>query len=844
MYLGFDLGTSNSAVAGNKDSDLRIFKTSEGADVLPSVIYIDRRGHKFVGVRAYEQGFRSPENVARAFKRLMGTKSPIELASGHTMTPEEASAEILKTLFGQMATETGEADVIGSIVTIPAAFNQMQSEATLRAANGAGLDRVGLLQEPIAAALATISHTKNKSGQFLVYDLGGGTFDLALVQSLSGAVNIVGHEGINMLGGLDFDRSILNSIVRPWLLDKFDLPDNFQKSEKYLRVIRMASWAAERAKIELSSHDKAVIFASDEDVRVKDEVGGDIFVEVNINRSQLEDLISEQIDQTIALSRKILKDNGYSHEDIDRIVFIGGPTKMPSIREKIPRELGIPADLQTDPMTAVAIGASIFAESREWADGTTKRKTARGSVTATGPIDIRYDYTARTSEDRARIKVVLPEGTTDGGYELQVDSQEGWTSGRKSVESRAVIEVPLDSIGENVLRITVFDASGAPVPDASTRITITRTHATSAGIPASLTISVSVVEEIDGTEHNVLEPLVEKGTLLPAKGEKVFLAAKGLRAGVDGHIDLNLYQQVPGVPEPELNLFVGSFRIDSTDIPSGLAVRKGDQITVGWAMDDSGLLGCTIEIPSVSQSFDTGRWYADTAGHQNFEGEDGTQLAERVFSDAYNDLAQMEEALGGHAKIEVANLQNKLDQQREALDLAYDAEGRRSVTEEARQIRQSLSRLRHAPENRAIMLKQRVDGLCDQFDKLIRENADARSSAQFDQLAETARSAVENGDDASLHDAERSCSEMDRISFRELNQQPAYLIYVLKLLSEERYLASDKPLFDQLVEQGLTAISANDMDSVRRVIAEILQNRFNVGSADESVTMLAGLMRS
>ena len=229
MYLGIDLGTSNSAIAGNSGSELRIFKTAEGTDVLPSVIYIDKRGHKFVGVRAYDRAILSPENVAQGFKRLMGTSSPISFAAATLeMAPEECSADIIRTLLGQAKTEAGNFGADGAVVTIPAAFNQMQSEATIRAAGAAGLERVGLLQEPIAAAMASLAGSKSKNGQFLVYDLGGGTFDVALVQSDGGSVNVVAHEGINMLGGRDFDRMLVNEFVRPWLVENFSLPENFQ----------------------------------------------------------------------------------------------------------------------------------------------------------------------------------------------------------------------------------------------------------------------------------------------------------------------------------------------------------------------------------------------------------------------------------------------------------------------------------------------------------------------------------------------------------------------------------------------------------------------------------------
>jgi molecular chaperone DnaK len=147
MYLGIDLGTSNSAIFGNERGALRLFKTVDGGDVLPSAIMVDRRGNMHIGKKAYEQTAFSPENVALGFKRLMGTSSAVAFsATNRTMTPEEASAEVVKALLAQARMAVGDFIVEGAIVTIPAEFNQMQSEATMRAAAAAGLDKVGLLR--------------------------------------------------------------------------------------------------------------------------------------------------------------------------------------------------------------------------------------------------------------------------------------------------------------------------------------------------------------------------------------------------------------------------------------------------------------------------------------------------------------------------------------------------------------------------------------------------------------------------------------------------------------------------------------------------------------------------
>lgn len=842
MYLGIDLGTSNSAIAGNSGSELRVFKTAEGTDVLPSVIYIDKRGHKFVGVRAYDRSMLSPENVAQGFKRLMGTSSPISFAAATIeMSPEECSADIIRTLLGQAATETGSFEVDGAVVTMPAAFNQMQSEATIRAAGAAGLERVGLLQEPIAAAMASMAGSKSKNGQFLVYDLGGGTFDVALVQSVAGSVNVVAHEGINMLGGRDFDRMLVNEFVRPWLVENFSLPENFQTDGRYRRLMAIARHASERAKIALSTADTAVIFAGDEEVRVADADESDIYLSIDITRKDLDELIVDRLDATIALCRKVLKDNGYNHEDIDRIVFIGGPSKMPCIRMRVPQELGIPADLQTDPMTAVAVGAAIFAESREWSNGATKRKSSRASATVKGPIEIRYDFPARVSGDRAKIRVKPSPFTDISGHRIQIDTPEGWTSGLVDFKSDLSVEVPVANRGDNRFRITVYDSSGAPVMEACSEITIFQTHASAAGIPATHTLSVKVVETATGQERNELEPLVTKGTLLPAQGSKSFRAAKDMRGGQLGQIDIEFFQQAEGVPEPELNLFVGSFQLDaSIDLEESDFLRKGDETIIRWEMDDNGLLKCAVEFPSLGRMFDTRNFYTSTTGHQNFEGEDGEALAGAVLADAERDIENIKTTLGEKIDADVESLQRRLERQMETLSQSAEADTRRSVAEEAREIRQAVSRLKHAPENRAEVILRELGVTQEVFDKEVRDHADTTSIELFHRLAITVRQEIRNGDMAS---AERALKDMNGILYRELWQSPAYLVYLYKTLSSERYLSVDKALHDELVSEGQRSLVANDVDGLRRVLAAMFENRFSVGSDEMVSNVMASLMR-
>jgi molecular chaperone DnaK len=843
FYLGIDLGTSNSAVGGwsGKD-DLRIFKTADGTDVLPSVIYVDRRGHRLYGSRAHQQAILSPDNVAQGFKRLMGTNTEIRFAgSGEKSTPEECSAEIIKVLVGQAMVEAGDQEVTGSVVTTPAAFNQMQSEATLRAAQGAGLEAVALLQEPIAAAMASIANTQNSGGQFLVYDIGGGTFDLALVQSLSGSVNVLAHEGINMLGGRDFDRIIMNNVVRPWLLDTFSLPADFQKDEKYRPLVRQATAAIEKAKIALSSKEEERIFAADDEVRLNDDSGEEIYLDIPLTRFQYENLILEKADETIELSRKILNDNGYSHEDIDRIVFIGGPSKTPLLRERVGRELGIAVDLSLDPMTAVAVGAAVFAESREWGEKKTTRKKTRASSEATGGFRLKFDFPARVSSTRARVKISTDADLIDG-ITLQAESADGWASPRMPVEAGMTVNLEVGSMGSNAFRIVVFDDTGRPMPEEGTQFQIDRTHASAAGIPATQGVSAKVIEDAE-SGRNTLQHLIVKGTMLPAKDRMLFRAAKILESGVPGQIDLELFQHQDGVDDPDLNLAIGVFRIMDSDLPDSTKVSKGDEIIVHWEMSDSGILSASVEIPSVGQIFDTGKYYVAQESHKSFEGEDGAQFTSASLDRAEEDIDHANNVLGSEATEELSSLKEQAEEQRNELEQSHDPETRRSITEQARRLRQEAYKLIHAPENRAKFLEGELAEIKEQFGQFIHELTDPAHEKRFDDLAEKAASEIARGDENALNTAELQIREMRQIGYGALWQNPAFLIGQFRNISKDRFQAVDKALHDRLVRDGEEAINQDEMQALGQVISQMLDNRLNVGGDDVSVG-LASLMKA
>ena len=849
MYLGIDLGTSNSAIAGNEGGELRLFKTTDGYDVMPSAIMIDRRGATFVGKRAYDQDAFSPENVGKRFKRLMGTTSPITFKSvGRTLTPEEASSEILKALLAQARMSAGEFIIEGAVVTIPAAFNQMQCEATMRAASAAGIERVGLLQEPIAAAMASIADRQRtnsalKDGQFLVYDLGGGTFDAAIVQSVGGTVNIVGHEGVNMLGGTDFDQAIVNALVRPWLLETFDLPSDFQKEPAYARVLRIAAFCAEKAKIEVSAQQSSTIFADENQIGTRDRAGREIYLDIPLSRAQVEALVADQIDRSIDVCRKLLAENGYDTSDIDRVVFIGGPTRMPIVRSRVPEQLGITADLNSDPMTAVAFGAAIFSESRDWKDGSSAPKKARSIAHSQGPVTIEYGYPERTSDSRIRIRIRPGTNVSGRGYRLQVDSDTGWTSGQLALDStNSINDVPVGRRGDNHFRVIVFDAQGSPLQQAETRFVVKRTDATAAGTPLTRTIYVKVLEGGVGSERNALEALIEKGHLLPANGVKDFRAANDLRPGDSGSLDFEVYESEPGVSDPKLSLHVGAFRLASTDLERGEVIRRGDPARVYWTLDENQLLDCELEIEGkgIGRRFKTGKMFTQQGAQKNFEGQEGEALARTVLDTAQAELNDLEKTLGSRAAAEANELEHRIDLQRQNLKASYEADTNRSIAEEGRAIRLEISKIKDRRENVGDVLHADLEALLGAFDGAIRPNAEASAIERFDRLTRQARESIARGD---TEDARKSISEMRAICFDEARKQPGFVVDTFLEVARERHVAIDKALHDRLVDSGKASIERNDLYGLRAVIAQMIENRYPIDAKDSAKVTLAGLMR-
>lgn len=444
-YVGIDLGTTNSAICTYSEGKTKIWSYDQNSVYTPSAIYINKKGRRVFGISAYNNYYRDPENAAILFKRFLGTTEVFRFKdSGFEMTPEECSAEILKLLYSYIP-EDVKSEVEGIVITVPAAFNQMKKNATYDAARRAGFTNTLLLQEPVAAIMSIMKNT-NQKGNFIVYDLGGGTFDVSVAANIGNTVNLLANGGIEMCGGRDIDRMIFNEIIVPWIKNEFVLPDNFNSDsdfladEYYRKIVSLSMHSIEEAKKILDKNPTANITLNEFELGLRDQEETEMYIDIEISQEQVNGLLEQIIEDTVKVTKEIVAKAGVNLDNIENIVFIGGPTNYKPLRDLVSEALGIRQNNDINPMTAVCEGAAVFAETIDWNQDGFVIKSSREEKTT--DIGLKLIYDQRTCESKARIACVL--GKEFEGYTIEInDLNTGWTTGQLKLENKQIIYLPL-----------------------------------------------------------------------------------------------------------------------------------------------------------------------------------------------------------------------------------------------------------------------------------------------------------------------------------------------------------------------------------------------------------------
>jgi len=828
-YVGIDLGTTNSAICSYDGENVRLYKSPDQTDVTPSAIFVDKRGNRFVGKRAYDNSARSPDNAAVLFKRLIGTSTPVKLSAVKlTMTPEECSAEVLRTLFGYLPEEIRRDPDLGTVITVPAAFNQMQKDATMEAARAAGLGKVALMQEPVAAVMS-VMRTRRGDGIFLVYDLGGGTLDIAIGQSIGGRVSLLGQGGIPMCGGRDFDRLIVDNIVAPWLRSEFDLPEDLFSVPEYRSLRRMAQFAAEKAKIALSDRDEAVIAADESEMGTRDRAGSDIYIDVPVTRTQLNGLIKDEIGRSVKATREAIEKAGLTPHDIERIVFVGGPTQYKPLRENVAFQLGIAPSTDVNPMTAVAEGAAIFAESVDWGSQSRSRKSARGTVSVGTEIDLTVTYVARTTDQKTKLGLKLGQAALPGA-EFQIDSLDtGWSSGRSALRSGIIVEVPLSKPGANTFKLFVFGQDGGPVALREDRIVITRTAATVDAIPASHSVGVEARERVGGPL--TLAFLVRAGDQLPKRDTMHFKAEESLRAGSAGSLKFKVWEGDDDHRIPS-NRFIGMFEITGSDFDHGV-IAAGDDLVMKYEISDAGHIGMEITVPSVGASFNSGRnFYSRQSAMVDY-----SQAAKQIREEAEHTARQVSEIASKVSPGELAEIHARMEQAAALSEGETDPETAKRAADDVQEAKRLLGEARKAnlPVIRRLELERRVA----QFEH-VREHARPAEITAFENL----RTAAERLIQRPGQDFEARVQEMGYKTFAIYARQDWFVVDRFNSYAEDgSHLFPDQAAYTALVADGRQAIAANDVERLREVLRQLDVTSIRSADADDLIAS-ANIIRS
>ena len=345
--IGIDLGTTNSVVSVMEGGEPTVITNPEGSRITPSVVGFTKDGQRLVGRLAKNQAVSNPDRTISSIKRHMGEGNYHVTIDGKNYTPPEISAMILQKLKSDAEAYLGET-VSQAVITVPAYFNDSQRQATKDAGKIAGLEVLRIINEPTAAALA-YGLDKDQDETVLVFDLGGGTFDVSILELSEGVFEVKATNGDTVLGGDDFDKKVMD-----WMVEEFKKENGIDLSQDKMSAQRLIE-AAEKAKIELSSMSQTNINLP----FITADATGPKHLDLTLSRAKFDELTADLVERTMIPTRKAMEDAGLSGSDIDKIILVGGSSRIPAVQEAIRKILGKEPSKGVNPDECVSIGAAI-----------------------------------------------------------------------------------------------------------------------------------------------------------------------------------------------------------------------------------------------------------------------------------------------------------------------------------------------------------------------------------------------------------------------------------------------------------------------------------------------------
>lgn len=684
INFGIDLGTTNSLIAKFANGQVEIFKNPVGfKETLPSVVAF-RNNRILVGDKAREYIEKDPHNVFSSFKRKMGTSESFFVASlTDFKTPIQLSALVLNELKNFVYTGEKPASVV---ITIPASFDTIQSNATKKAGYEAGFKEVVLLQEPIAASLAFANKNYGTplEGRWLVYDLGGGTFDVALVKIQDDEMRVIDHEGDNYLGGVDFDNAIIDHIILPYLQQQGGFTtlcsDLRSAKSSYNKLYYLLLLKAEEVKVALSGALQADI-----EFEAEDDNGDTQEIFFTITRQQFNDAVRDRIKHTIDLMNKVLERNSLQKDDLNQVILIGGSTYIPLVKEMLVDGLGIPVNAAVDPTTAVAAGAAYYAGTKPALLEAMPVAEEEMSGEVDSAIDVKTAY-AKTSRETEEYFTAMIKGLPAGSFYRITRNDGGYDSGLKPAGDRFSEMLVLQPNQVNSFALKLYDASSNQLNVYIPAIVITHGKFSIEGQPLPNDICI----EVDDTTNNAtkLEMIFEKNAILPLKKKIIKTLTKTITRTGTEKLLINIVEG-SRYSMPSSCIPIGVIEINGQKLQHDLI--KGSDIEIALEMSESRDLHVTAVTLMNEQEFgevfnpserhiNISKLKSDVAGVLMLARQELKTLEEKEqFEDAaiaikhINELEEMEKQLRRLKEDDVSDVKYQVEEKKRRISREMDS---------------------------------------------------------------------------------------------------------------------------------------------------------------------------
>jgi len=603
---GIDLGTTNSAIARMENGTPIIKKSDTQKDTTPSCVHFNKKGTSIVGDTAYskldserKKAFAKNDpsiiNTFEEFKREMGSdeKSACKIM-GKSFSSEELSAEVLKALKGNVRDE----EINSIVITVPAKFKAYQKDATTKAAKLAGFQHCILLQEPIAVSMAYGMDEKSIDGNWLVFDFGGGTFDVALMKATEGIMKVVDTEGNNHLGGKNLDLAIVDEIIMPYLEENYSITKILADEERKGLLKKAVKRFAEETKINLSPTDKNQYDILPDEPIGEDDEGNEIEIDLSVKKEQYEEAVKPVFQRAIDLTQKLLKKNKMVGENLETVLMIGGPTFSETLRNMVKEQITENIDISIDPMTAVATGAALMAS--------TKDIPVEVQNIDKSKIQLKLMYSTNTVETEEKIGIRVLRDKTEGEIPnklfVELNRQDkGWSSGKVELKEDAeILEIYLEQGKSNGFSITIIDDKGSLFQSEPNSFSIIQGFK-GPGSVLAFDLCIDVFEKLVRKQHLINLNGLQKNQMLPAKGTGVFHTQKDVRPGnKSDQIRIPVYEDGVGT-RAIYNDFRGKFVITGEDLPSLLP--KGSEVELTLRVDESEMITVSASFPYLDDHF-------------------------------------------------------------------------------------------------------------------------------------------------------------------------------------------------------------------------------------------------